>query len=58
MFATHFQNIEMAKCSATHALRMAGAGKLWIPSFVENKFIKFLKLNVRRIKQPAYLKIN
>jgi hypothetical protein len=28
MFATHFQNIEMAKCSATLALQMAGAGKI------------------------------
>ena len=43
IFATHFQNIEMTKCSATVALGMVGAGKIVATKFWGPEVYKFFK---------------
>jgi len=56
MFATHFQNIEMAKCSATPALRMAGAGKIVATKFCGKEVYKIFKTKRKKNKTACVFK--
>jgi hypothetical protein len=56
MSATHFQNIETTKCSATLALRMAGAGKIVATKFRGTEVCKIFKNKRKKNKRACVFK--
>jgi hypothetical protein len=56
MFATQIQNIEMIKCSATPALRMAGAGKIVATKFSGTEVYKIFRTKHKKNKTARVFK--